>query len=309
MANHKPPSEVLAYTPGREAPCRMTMADNAYFCIDTGGIYYDPKFLGELAAEIGPFVPVFIVAHEWAHHVQHLMRLDDTAAGLWPIQIELQADCLAGAFTRSVRDRKAVPGSAPEEALRSLLRIGDRRAWFDPNAHGRPGQRVDAFNEGLEGRACTSDQFFETIGMATAPLRQNPSPTTGSLGSRVPDQFGRFRRMDVFRRPSLMAFGAIEMIQAVYAASDGVRMTVTIAAFANADQNNAAYERMESAMKARGLKEMRRAPVLSIASKEQLGTILLMQGTTELVLWTNRQILTAIEGPREYAWDLAMRML
>jgi predicted metalloprotease len=309
MANYRAPSEVLPYTPGPSAPCHMNVPDNAYFCVGTRGIYYDARFLRRFMEEVGPFVPVFILAHEWGHHIQHLLGFDDGEAGLWQIHQELQADCLAGAFTGYLLREELVTKAAADDAVRSLFRIGDLRAWFDPQAHGRPGQRIDAFNEGFEGRTCTADEFFEAIGVSVSTSEQSRAPTEGSLGDRVPEQAGRFRRVYVRRLPALVGFGAIEMIQAIYVASDGVRVTLTLAAFADRDGSAAALDRIARTSMRRGLKEVRRSPVIVKGGRDELGTIIHMQWPTELVLWTNLHVMAAVEGPRDQAWEFATRVL
>ena len=48
-----------------------------------------------------PLASVWLVAHEVAHHVQHLLDLDGLADSPENTRYELQADCLAGAFVRT----------------------------------------------------------------------------------------------------------------------------------------------------------------------------------------------------------------
>ncbi len=308
VANYKSPTDLAPYTPGPLAPCRVDEDRNAYFCPDTGGIYYDAAFLEEYLGEIGQYAPAFILAHEWGHHVQQLLGLKSASVGLWPIQLELQADCFAGQYMRDVTAR--VGKQAVNQAVVSLFQVGDKGTvpWFDRGAHGRPGQRIDGFNEGLEGRPCAADTFFERLGMDLNSTTQPPTPTKGSLAERLPEEIGRFKRENVKRSQRLIGAGATEMIESVYRSSDGVAVSVIVAAFVDRDQTQAVLDVLAENIGKQGLKESRRTPVVSV-SHDPLGTILLFQGATEVVIWNNIQVLGFVEGPHDYAWELATRIL
>jgi predicted metalloprotease len=65
---------------------------------------------------------------------------------------ELQADCLPGAWTRSIEQQKllqAVTWTRPSRDLHRLRRSGTD--FTDPRAHGSGFQRVRAFDDGYEG--------------------------------------------------------------------------------------------------------------------------------------------------------------
>ncbi|MCC6382832.1 MAG: neutral zinc metallopeptidase, partial [Dehalococcoidia bacterium] len=101
------------------------------------------------------FGPVFILAHEWGHVVQDELGLlsEDTPA----IALELQADCLAGAYSQDAQARGLVSEGDLQEATTSLTQAADPAGtpWYDPHAHGSAEQRVDSFRQGLDGGVST----------------------------------------------------------------------------------------------------------------------------------------------------------
>jgi hypothetical protein len=308
VSKYRPLAEVRSYTPGQTAPCRMSEDDNAYFCKETRGIYYDEKFLQKQLDTVGRFAVTLVVAHEWGHYVQHLLGLLDATSGLWPIEEELQADCLAGAYARNARARGTLEPNALAQALQTLYAIADNQTpWFDPEAHGRPGQRIDAFTEGFEGRPCTAVEFFDALGLDLRSTVQPPVPTRGSLQELLPIEVGRFKRESVRHSPALISAGATEMVETRYRASDGVDVTVTLIAFGSLERSRKAGETLETA--ARGSRAfVQRQTVLSAAGAT-LGSIAVFQGATEVAIWTNGRVVGMVEGPRDYAWELATRII
>jgi len=105
------------------------------------------------------FVIVTTMGHEWGHHVQNLLGLfdderDESGSAVTrarrSIAIELQADCLMGAFARSyARANDWVERVDLEDAMDDTEESGD-----DPDTpmrqrtHGTPKQRLDAFLQG-----------------------------------------------------------------------------------------------------------------------------------------------------------------
>lgn len=137
--------------------------NNAMYCGIDETIYYDPYFRDRLVEEFGEYAWHFVIAHEWAHHIENLVGqfvTDDPEiyGGVYTIENELQADCLAAIFIQDVsargllrnRDRKGIENLATD-----LLGDPDGTPWDEPGAHGTPEQRVEAFwlgyNDGLRG--------------------------------------------------------------------------------------------------------------------------------------------------------------
>ena len=158
--DYEPPLEFTAYETEIETDCGQAVLNNAFYCGADHSIYYDVNFLAEELESGGDFGPVLIIAHEWGHLVQGLLGiLDDDS--LLTIQTELQADCLAGVWAADADARGLLEEGDFEEGITTLFRVGDPREtpFFDPDAHGTPGQRIDAFNDGWEAGldACALD--------------------------------------------------------------------------------------------------------------------------------------------------------
>jgi len=148
---YEPPVTFEAYTTEIETACGTATLNNAFYCGADHSIYYDSDFLGELLQTNGDFGPVLVIAHEWGHLVQGLLGiLDDNE--LLTIQTELQADCLAGVWAADADSRGLLEKGDFDEGVTTLFRVGDPRGtdFFDPAAHGTPGQRIDSFNDGFE---------------------------------------------------------------------------------------------------------------------------------------------------------------
>ncbi len=157
---YEAPIRFEAYSTPIRTPCGEAELHNAFYCGRDHSIYYDISFFQEELDTNGDYSPIFIIAHEWGHLVQALLDIlfDDTR---YSIQNELQADCLAGVFTAHAEEVEILETGDFEEAVVALFRVGDSddTPFFDPGAHGTPGQRIDAFNKGfLKGvGACLSD--------------------------------------------------------------------------------------------------------------------------------------------------------
>ncbi|MGY3317263.1 neutral zinc metallopeptidase [Arthrobacter sp. TE12232] len=117
--------------------------------------------------ELGDFAAAIITAHEFGHHVQNAIYLENNAAhpdAQFPVLAhgnvnkELIADCFAGVWMASTYyDGLLQPGDY-DEAVAALESIGDTVASNDP--HGTPEQRKEALlagYNGIEGQTNSGD--------------------------------------------------------------------------------------------------------------------------------------------------------
>lgn len=157
-ARYEPPTEIVPYTREIDTACGPAVLNNAFYCPSSHGIYYDLNFLQEQLDSDGDFAPVTILAHEWGHLVQGNLGLLNT--DLYTIQIELQADCFAGAWANYAGEMEVLEEGDIEEGATALFKAGDDISipWFDPRAHGQPDQRIQSFDIGLKSN---TDACFE----------------------------------------------------------------------------------------------------------------------------------------------------
>lgn len=158
-----------------------TSAVGPFYCPADMGIYIDTSFYDELARMAGTggdFARLYVIAHEYGHHIQNITGLarevraaqqrNPAIANRLQVAMELQADCYAGMWAGKNRER-IEPGDL-EEGLKAASAIGDDtlqrnagRAINPENfTHGTSRQRMAALRLGLDARsdrAC--DVFFE----------------------------------------------------------------------------------------------------------------------------------------------------
>lgn len=130
----------------------------AFYCTRDGTIYLEDEF-SVFLYDRGDFALALVVAHEWAHHVQaqnggYLVTATGGDTGdpmLYTIEIELQADCLAGVWAQDAEVRGWLEAGDVEEAVSLSLEVGGDlpgTSIYDVYAHGSGQQRADAFLAG-----------------------------------------------------------------------------------------------------------------------------------------------------------------
>ena len=142
-----------------------------YYCPVDQKLYIDLGFYDELKSRFGAqgdFAEAYVLAHEVGHHVQHLMGTDDRVrqaqssnpqdANQLSVRLELQADCYAGVWANSTKDRSSIDASDVQEAMTAASAVGDdriqqqtgQRVNVDAFTHGSAAQRAEWFGRGLQ---------------------------------------------------------------------------------------------------------------------------------------------------------------
>lgn len=162
-------TKLVLFRRGIQSACgTATTAVGPFYCPLDHKVYIDLSFYDELRSQFGApgdFAQAYVIAHEVGHHIQNLTgHLNKTTSGTQQIPVELQADCLAGAWGRDADRRGILEIGDVDEALNAASQIGDdtlqrkSTGTVQPErwTHGSAEQRSSAFRKGFEGgyKAC-----------------------------------------------------------------------------------------------------------------------------------------------------------
>ncbi|MGF1508028.1 MAG: neutral zinc metallopeptidase [Myxococcota bacterium] len=158
-------------------------ATGPFYCPADRRVYIDLGFFRELSSRLGApgdFAQAYVIAHEVGHHVQNLTGISDHVARLSErerlgptgasVRLELMADCLAGTWAHSTRQRDLLESGDLEESLRAAASIGDDRLQRastgvvrpETFSHGTSEQRARWFRVGLDGGDVDACDTFRT---------------------------------------------------------------------------------------------------------------------------------------------------
>jgi predicted metalloprotease len=147
-------------------------ATGPFYCPSDEKVYLDLNFFDELSRRFGApgdFAQAYVIAHEIGHHVQKLIGIEQQVRRLrrsnpsernpLSVNLELQADCLAGVWGNSTRERKIIDQADIAEGLRAAAAIGDdaiqkkAQGRVSPESwtHGSSEQRMEWFRRGFDG--------------------------------------------------------------------------------------------------------------------------------------------------------------
>ena len=139
------PTETVFFSGAVQTACgSATSGSGPFYCPADELIYIDLSFFDDLqtrfGAQGGLFVNAYVIAHEYAHHVQNLLGTNrqvtpgETGPASGTVRLELQADCYAGTWAHhaeTVPDESGAPLIAEitdddiARALDAAGRIGD----------------------------------------------------------------------------------------------------------------------------------------------------------------------------------------
>jgi predicted metalloprotease len=165
---------------------QASAATGPFYCPPDRSIFLDTAFYDDLqsryGASGGPLAQMYVVAHEWGHHIQQLQGSfastdrSGTGASSGSVRVELQADCYAGAWVGDAAETKDANGatffepitrSQIADALSAASAVGDdsiqerSTGRIDPDSftHGSSEQRQDWFMRGYQQGAASCDTF------------------------------------------------------------------------------------------------------------------------------------------------------
>jgi predicted metalloprotease len=169
------------------SPCgTASNATGPFYCPADQTVYIDPTFFGllrsQFGASAGSLAQMYVLAHEYGHHVQNLIGVMDqypnNGSGLDSnsVRTELQADCFAGAFISDMATLTDEDGNrylqTPTEAqirdaLNAAATVGDDHiqqqsgGFVNPESwtHGSSEQRQRWFATGYQSGPQQCDTF------------------------------------------------------------------------------------------------------------------------------------------------------
>ena len=172
-----------------QTPTQCGTASNAvgpFYCPPEQGVYIDPTFFQlmqqQFGASAGELAQLYIVGHEWGHHIQSITGVMDkypnngTGADSNSVRTELQADCYAGAWlgdaTRltddnGVRYLEPYTDAQLADAVNAAYTVGDDHiqeqsgGFVSPESftHGTSEQRQGWFANGYKNGLGVCDTF------------------------------------------------------------------------------------------------------------------------------------------------------
>jgi predicted metalloprotease len=130
--------------------------DGPFYCPVDQTVYLDQEAISGEMLGYGMIIIQVMLAHEIGHHVQDLLQLDGcTVAACGPagasLAIELQADCLAGAWMQDAAERGFVSErdlKRVETGVKDYFGDPPGTAKDDPEAHGSGEVRFALFMTG-----------------------------------------------------------------------------------------------------------------------------------------------------------------
>jgi uncharacterized protein len=125
-----------------------------FYCPQNMTVYYPLSWRdrsGQTPRQIGDFAVATVLAHETGHHIQNLLGILGNPK-LYTIQRELQADCIAGVWGRSIYEEGTLEPGDVAEGLLIMAEAADLPGTPPESyrAHGTAAQRTDSFFTGYE---------------------------------------------------------------------------------------------------------------------------------------------------------------
>lgn len=156
-----------------------TSAVGPFYCPNDQTVYIDTGFYdtlrGQFGASGGPLAEMYVIAHEFGHHVQNILgymsqaNRTDTGPDSDAVRLELQADCYAGMWANAAQNTvdpdtgvtflEPLTRQQVIDALDAAAAVGDDRIQQSVNqqinpeswTHGSAEQRQKWFLIGMDG--------------------------------------------------------------------------------------------------------------------------------------------------------------
>ena len=177
-------AKLVLYRGGIDSACGLAQtATGPFYCAGDEKVYLDLSFFNELKNQLGAggeFAQAYVIAHEIGHHVQKIVGTENKVrqeleehpkmANAISVRVELQADCYAGIWANSTRQRDLLEKGDLESAVNAAAAVGDDhlqkmetgRVMPDKFTHGTSAQRTYWFKQGLTTGSLTACDTFSS---------------------------------------------------------------------------------------------------------------------------------------------------
>jgi hypothetical protein len=156
------PTDTVFFSGQVQTQCGgATSGSGPFYCPADEYVYIDLSFFDDLQSRFGAqgglFVNAYVIAHEYAHHVQNVLGTNqqvtpgETGPTSGTVRLELQADCYAGAWANHA---ETVPDDSGEPLIAEITEDDVTRAL---DAAGRIGD--DFIQRNLGGGTVDQDAF------------------------------------------------------------------------------------------------------------------------------------------------------
>ncbi len=167
----QPPGLVLFSDAVNSGCGQASSATGPFYCPLDQKAYVDLTFFNQLDSQFGApgdFAQAYVLAHEYGHHIQQQLGIEKQVrsqsnanpddANELSVRLELQADCFAGLWGRSVYEEGILEDGDLEEGITAAEAVGDDRIQqktqgrIDPESftHGTSEQRRTWFRNGFD---------------------------------------------------------------------------------------------------------------------------------------------------------------
>ena len=169
-----------------QSDCGVAQSQSGpFYCPADEKVYIDLSFWDELRRLGGSnadFAQAYVVAHELGHHVQNLLGIEQQVRRLsgqdpsqrnsLSVDLELQADCLAGVWAHGTAQRQIIHDADIAAGMQAAAAVGDdhiqrlERGAVSPESftHGSSAQRVGWFKQGLRQGTVAACNTFKVGG-------------------------------------------------------------------------------------------------------------------------------------------------
>lgn len=177
-------AKLVLFTGYTRSGCGAAQSQSGpFYCPADEKVYIDLSFWNELSrfgGSTADFAQAYVIAHELGHHVQNILGIEQKMRQLssqnpsqrnhLSVDLELQADCLAGVWAHSSEQRNIVHEADIADGLSAAAAVGDdhiqkmQRGTVSPESftHGSSAQRMEWFKRGLSQGTVAACNTFQS---------------------------------------------------------------------------------------------------------------------------------------------------